>query len=319
MQVVTLARHAMATRFEIVLHGENAPALRAAGEEALHEIDRLEAQLSLYRPASEIARVNANAAREPVQITPPIFALLQHAQQLWRETHGAFDITIAPLVRCWGFMNGTGQMPTPEQIAEAREKIGMQHVVLDEEKFSVRFTREGVMLDLGAIGKGYAIDCAVELLREAGVTSALLHGGTSSIYAIGQPLDADHWNVAIEFPPADQAAVFSNGKKFFARISLENESLAVSAVWARAFQVGGKILGHVLDPRTGRPVSRAVMSAVVLPSATESDALSTALLVLGDDGHEMIAKLRPATRTLVVTPGEMDFQAEARGIEIRRT
>src|SRR5438477_13111440 len=102
MATVTLARHAMATRFEIVLVGDNAVSLRAAGEEALDEIERLEARLSLYRPTSEIAHLNARAAREPVRVTPGLFALLQHARQLHQESGGAFDITVAPLVRCWG-------------------------------------------------------------------------------------------------------------------------------------------------------------------------------------------------------------------------
>src|SRR5262249_163857 len=101
---VKLARHAMATRFEVVLYGANPISLPAAGEEALDEIERLEAQLSLYRPSSEIARINARAAHEPVRVTPSVFALLEQARRLSEETQGAFDITVAPLVRCWGFM-----------------------------------------------------------------------------------------------------------------------------------------------------------------------------------------------------------------------
>ncbi len=167
MALVTLARNAMATRFEIVLHGGNAVALRAAGEEALEEIDRLEAELSLYRPASQIAHVNARAAREPVRVSPRVFGLLRHAKNLHEETGGAFDITIAPLVRCWGFMGGSGHLPGPTELSEARSKVGMQHVQLDEADFTVRFERPGIMLDLGAIGKGYAIESAAEILREA--------------------------------------------------------------------------------------------------------------------------------------------------------
>jgi len=182
---VRLACSAMATRFEMVLHGEDAMALRAAGEEAIAEIERLEERLSLYRPSSEIAGLNARAARGPVRVTPPVFALLQRAQQLHKETGGAFDITIGPLVRCWGFMGSSGRMPTAQEIAEARALVGMDLVHLEPQGFSVQFAREGVMLDLGAIGKGYAIECAAELLREAGVTSALLHGGTSTVYALG--------------------------------------------------------------------------------------------------------------------------------------
>src|SRR4051794_28865309 len=185
MPLVTLARQAMATRFELALHGENEPALRAAGEEALHEIDQLEAQLSLYQPTSEIARVNARAGREPVRVSPRVFALLHHAMKLSQETGGAFDITIAPLVRCWGFMGGNGRMPTPEEVEQARSSVGVGLIELDAENSTVRFRKEGVMIDLGAIGKGYAIEQAVALLRDAEILSALLHGGTSTVYGLG--------------------------------------------------------------------------------------------------------------------------------------
>src|ERR1041384_8167049 len=182
MQTVTLARNAMATRFELVLHGENAVSLRAAGEEALEEIARLENQLSLYRPGSEIAQLNARAANEAVRVTPELFALLGHAVKLSEETGGAFDMTIAPLVRCWGFMGGTGKMPSREEIAGAKSKVGTANVRLNPANRTVHFACEGVMLDLGAIGKGYAVERAAEILRTAGVTSAMVHGGTSTAY-----------------------------------------------------------------------------------------------------------------------------------------
>ena len=185
MPPVTVACHAMATRFEIVLHGENTAALRAAGEEALRVVEQLEAQLSLFRASSEVAHLNARAAREPVRVTPGLFALLQQAQKLHAESGGAFDITIAPLVRCWGYMGGDGRLPRPEEVNEARAKVGMGLVQLNPDDFTVRFAREGVMLDLGAMGKGYAVERAAEALREAGVASALLHGGTSTVQAIG--------------------------------------------------------------------------------------------------------------------------------------
>ena len=117
---------------------------------------------------------------EPVTVTPSLFRLLQQAQQLSRETGGAFDITIAPLIRCWGFMGGTGSMPLPDELAEARAMVGMNLVELDEGAFTVRFARPGVMLDFGAIGKGYAVERAAGLVREAGVTGALINGGTST-------------------------------------------------------------------------------------------------------------------------------------------
>jgi thiamine biosynthesis lipoprotein len=312
----------MATRFEFVLHGDNPIALRAAGEEAIEEINRLEAQLSLYRPTSEIAHINARAAREPVRVSPGVFALLQRAQKLTSETSGAFDVTIAPLVRCWGFMGGSGKLPAEQELMEARAKVGMHLVQLNRGDFTVRFATEGIMLDLGAIGKGYAIDCATEILREAGVTSGLLHSGTSTVSAIGTPPGEDGWKIAIDHPSErtgstiaeDSSNHSSEAAKPLTTISLRDESLSVSAVWGKSFQAEGRTLGHVLDPRTGMPVSGAVLAAVVLPSATESDALSTALLALGKDGHESLAKVRPGMRTLLVSESGENYSVISSGL-----
>jgi thiamine biosynthesis lipoprotein len=339
MAFVRLARHAMATRFELILYGDNPVALRAAGEEALDEIERLELQLSLFKPSSEISHLNAQAARQPVRVTPRVFGLLELAKRLSQETEGAFDITIAPLVRCWGFMGGAGHLPRPEDLAAARAKVGMHLVQLNPNELSVHFEREGVMLDLGAIGKGYAIEQAVELLRDAGVSCALVHGGTSTIYGLGQPPEADSWRIEIPSPrneatPALRSALsglsspagegsgpMANApgrSDTFATVELRDTSLSVSAVWGKYFQAQGRKFGHIIDPRTGEPANGAVMSAVVLPSATETDALSTALLTLGPDGHELIANLRPDIRTLVVAESPGGLQAKSKGIEINR-
>jgi len=296
----------MATRFELVVHGPDLTSLRAAGEEAVAEIERLEDQLSLYRPASEIAGLNARAASGPVRVSPTLFALLRHAQQLHRETGGAFDITIAPLVRCWGFMGGSGRRPTPEEEAEARANVGMDLVCLDPDTLAVRFSRPGVMLDLGAIGKGYAIERAAEVLREAGVTSALLHGGTSTVYALGHPPEADFWQVALEGPPTTLGSPLSP----LPAVRLKDEAMSVSAIWGRSFQAEGKLFGHILDPRTGAPAQSAVLAAVVLPSATETDALSTALLLLGSGGHSHLAGLRPGMRTFLMLGANEGFRVE---------
>jgi thiamine biosynthesis lipoprotein len=282
---VAVARNAMATRFEIVLFGKDAASLRAVGEEALNEIERLDAQLSLYRPSSEIANINARAAREPVRVEPSLFALLQHSQKLSEETEGAFDITIAPLMRAWGLIGGNGKVPSRTELAEARACVGMYLIKLNVRNFTVRFARPGVMLDLGAIGKGYAIDQAAEILREAGITRSLIHGGTSTVCAIGSG-----WKVSIE----------SDYDEPIATVDLEDTALSVSAVWGKSFKVGRKTYGHVIDPRTGCPVQPALLAAVILPSATETDALSTALLTVGTAGQKMIAALRPGMRTIVV-------------------
>jgi thiamine biosynthesis lipoprotein len=331
MSTVRLARNAMATRFEIVLHGDNPASLRAAGEEALREIELLEAQLSLFRPSSEVAHVNARAAREPVRVTPRVFELLAHAARLTQETAGAFDITVAPLVRCWGFMGGSGGRPSEEEAASAIKRVGMHLVELDRGNLTVRFKCEGVMLDLGAIGKGYAVEKAAEILREAGIASGLLHGGTSTVYAIGHPPECDVWQVSIPIPQCGRrqseistkdsgAATFSPLAGMGANerpellVGLRDEALSVSAVWGKFFREGDKAFGHVIDPRTGQPAAAAEMAAVILESATETDALSTALLTVGPAGHEQIAGLRPGMRTLVVAEKAGELQVASRGI-----
>jgi thiamine biosynthesis lipoprotein len=287
-----LARHAMATRFELLLPGQDRVRLRAAGEEALDEIERLEGQLSMYQPSSEISDLNARAAREPVAVDPRLFRLLQRARGLSEATGGAFDITVAPLMRCWGFAGGAGRLPEPGELEAARAVVGMDRVVLDDEAFAVRFTTEGVTLDLGAVGKGYALERAAELLREAGITTALLHGGTSTIVAIGPPPGAQAWRVAIRHP--------THPDELITTIGLRDKALSVSAVRGKAFEAEGRLLGHVIDPHSGMPVAGARLAAVKADSATDTDALSTALLVRGASWLPEFCKVWPESRAWTV-------------------
>jgi FAD:protein FMN transferase len=300
MVTVTVARAAMATRFEIVLHGSNAIALRAAAEAALNEIDRLEAQLSFYLHTSDLSQLNAHAATRPVQVDPALFELLQRAQLLHRVTHGAFDLTVAPLMRCWGFTHGPGHLPSPPDIEHARNVTGMHLIDLDPTNFTVRFKRPGVLLDPGAIGKGFAIESAAEILREAGAHNALIHGGTSTVCALGSPSDSNTWQIALPQPHLASIQPSADPHPPLRTVSLRNQSLSVSAVWGKSFQMNGRTYGHVLDPRRLEPVSGALMAAVIAPSATDADALSTALLVLGPDGQDLLLHERPDIQTLVV-------------------
>ena len=319
-QTLTLARHAMATRFEMVLHGDDLVPLRAAGEEALQEIENLEAQLSLFRPTSEIAHINAQASRTPVCVSPAVFSLLQHAKTLWEQSGGTFDPTIAPLLQCWGFLGGKGSWPREEAIAEALAMTGMHLVELDPGSRTVRFARPGVMLDLGAIGKGYAVQVAADLLRDLGVSSGLLHGGTSTVYAFGKPPDSPHWSIAIDAPPPEPDSE-SLGKpsspSILATVPLQDQALSISAGWGKCFKRSGRVYGHVLDPRSGQPVENALMAAVVTASATETDALSTAMLVGGPDRYEVTSQLRPGMQSLLLTRGEQGMELRASGIQTR--
>ncbi|MFT4590425.1 MAG: thiamine biosynthesis lipoprotein [Candidatus Binatia bacterium] len=326
METVTLARYAMATRFEIVLQGEDESALRAAGEEALDEIEKLDAQLSFYNPASQISRINALAAREPVKVEPQLFELLRRARDLSAALDGAFDITIAPLMKCWGLAGGEGRLPSEEELVSARERVGMHHVILDQEKDTVRFEREGMALDLGSIGKGYALESAVELLRDLEIESAFIHGGTSTACAIGRPVDSEAWTVAIEHPRySELAACDPNGlseadraRATLTTVALRDEAMSVSAIWGKAFEIDGRTYGHVMDPRRGEPTEGAVLAAVVTPSATDSDALATGLLTLGAEGLPLLGKIAPKARALAAERGETtgDYEFHVRGLEL---
>ena len=302
-QPVRLARHAMATRFEWVLWGQAPERLRAAGEEALDEVDALESALSRYRESSDISRVNAGAAGGAVRVSPSTFRLLERARGLSEVTDGAFDITVGALLRAWGFVGGTGSRPSPEAVRQARDASGWHRVRLDGSAFSVTFDHPGVELDLGALGKGYALDRSLDLLTEAGVPHALLHGGTSSILTRGLAPDGRAWRVGLPGPQHSEpgttgSAALSGAASMTHSLELRDESLSVSAVWGKSFTEGGQELGHVLDPRTGEPVRRARCAAVVGPEAAVSDALSTALLVLGPEGRPLIEANNPGYRCI---------------------
>ncbi len=324
LEMVALARHAMATRFEIVLYGKDPVALRAAGEEALNEVEKLEAQLSLYKPTSEVAHLNRRAAKEPVRVEPGLFRLIQQAKALSEETGGAFDITIAPLMRCWGLMGDKGKVPSAEELAKARTVVGMHHLQLNAAESTVQFDVQGLALDFGAIGKGYAIEQAVEILRNAGIESALLHGGTSTVYGIGVATDGKPWKIAIQHPEQELATVALDKAKPVSRLAvvdLKDEALSVSAVWGKFFKVGKRIYSHIMDPRTGEPVNHAALAAVILPSATETDALSTALMVAGISGHKSVVELRQGMRALVVQPGKEKggYEVTTSGIKVENS
>jgi thiamine biosynthesis lipoprotein len=266
-----LALEAMATRFELVLEGDDPVRLRAAGEEALHEIERLDARLSRYRPASDISVVNRGAAQDAVPIDGEVLEILRICAEVSAESGGAFDVSVGALVDLWRHAGRTGRRPVGDAIAAARAACGMAHVVLDAGGRSVRFSREGLSLDLGAAGKGYAVDCAVERLREAGVAHALIHGGTSSVHAIGGQASGRPWPVHWAPRAARERVTFQ----------LTDEALSISATDGGSVTIDGRACGHVIDPRTGEPVPGPRSAVVRGPRSFLCDMLSTACLVRG--------------------------------------
>lgn len=271
----TLSIFAMATRFELILCGDNETRLRAAGEEVMDEITRLDSQMSLYRTESEIVLLNSQAAQRPVKLDPRLFRLLYQAASTSAATDLAFDITVTPLMRAWGLAGGRGRVPDAEEIERALSVVGVQHILFDSSDYSIKFNCPGIEIDLGAIGKGYAVESAVEMLRENGVQSAFIHGGTSTAYGIGTQPNSAPWRVAVADP--------TNPDNNLDTVELTNSALAVSAIHGKSFIDGEHEYGHVIDPRTGQPVSHTLLAAVTGPSPTLCDALSTALMVLGEE------------------------------------
>jgi thiamine biosynthesis lipoprotein len=288
----------MRTRFEIVLADERDEGeLRAAGEEALDEIERVEMDLSAYRRDAVLFGVNAFAADGPVQVDPVLFGFLSRAGALSQALGGAFDPTVGPLVR----YHRAGGGDDPAALAAARAAVGFAaHVRLDPATSTVAFTRPGVMLDAGALGKGYALARAASILGDVGIDRALLHGGTSSVLALGPPPALPAWQVAVQHPsiPGDRLAT----------VALLRSSLSVSSIFGRTTTRGGRSAGHVIDPRSGEPVAHTHLAAVVGADATDVEAISTALLVLGaDEGLALVERAFPAVSALVATPtGEGD-------------
>lgn len=285
---------AMGTQWQLKIYSDrDAAHLLAVAEEVGGEVERLEQLLSFYRDDSDLVQLNATASLGTVRVDPRLFDILKRARDLWSSTGGAFDPTIGPLLRAWGFVGNSGSMPSAREIESARSIVGMQHVALDEEALEVHYERPGIELEFGAIGKGYAIERAVELLREEfGIESALIHGGTSTIFALGVQPDGSDWKVAVQRPNAAPGETVLN-------LPLRDRAVSVSAPHGKWFQQDGKRYGHVLDPRTGYPAAGSVLAVVATGSATESDALSTALLVLGEPGIQLIRNLRPDCFALV--------------------
>lgn len=294
--LVRYSRRAMATSFEVLLPF-GMPAARAAAEAALDAIDTLEDQLTVYREQSEISRLNRRAYRETVAVEANLFELLTLAQRISAATDGAFDITAGALVKAWGFVRGPRRVPPEAVLAEVLQRIGMKYVALDGEQRAVRFLCSGLEINLGSIGKGYALDRAARLLQSQWkVSSALLHGGHSSVYAIGsQPGEARGWPVGISHPwrAASRLAI----------VWLRDRALGTSAASFQHLEWQGRKLGHILDPRTGWPAEGMASASALAPTAAEADALATAFFILGVEKARQYCEAHPGIGAILLPEG----------------
>ncbi len=285
----------MACEYAIVAYGEEEGARPRVLEAALDEVDRIDRLMSHYKPDSPLSRLNREAALGPVPVDPELFDFIALSLRYGRESGGAFDITVGPLMKAWGFFRGGGRVPGTEEIAALRERVGYQHVRLDPQARTIRFDRRGVELDLGGIAKGYAVDRAVALLRREGVAAALVSAGGSTIYALGAPPGADGWDVDLQ-DPVDPGAVALT-------VRLKDRALSVSGRSEKSFERDGVVYSHIMDPRTGRPVPGVLGVAVLAESGTAGDALDDAFFVQGVEGTRASLRRLPATEAYFFLPG----------------
>ena len=296
--LVRYCRRAMACQFEVFL---NAGQYEHDGETALQTldlVDELESQLSIYRESSEVSLINRTAADESVRVEPRLYALLERAIELSSRSQGAFDMTTGPLARLWGFVNRSGAMPDDASLAAALQQIGSRYVQLDPEQSTIRFDRPGIEINLGSIGKGYALDRCAEQFAAAGIGDVLLHGGNSSVLARGTAVAPDQregWTIGLRDPYHPDRRI--------GQIHLRDRALATSGSGTQFFLHEGRRYGHIIDPRSGWPADGVLSATVLAPSAAEADALSTALYVLGPERAEEFCATNSEIGCILLCPG----------------
>jgi thiamine biosynthesis lipoprotein len=287
----------MYTQFEFTLYarpGDTSTAsIQEIANEAFAAVDSLEAQISEWRRDSQTSYINQHAAQEPVRVATDLLDLLLTARTVHRDSHGAFDITVGPLIENWGFYRNQGRVPSDEELTKTLAVVGMDKVVLNDKERTVRFTVPGTRLDLGGIAKGLALDRAADVCRQYGVTIALLDAGTSSVLVLGAPPHHERgWTVRVGDP--------YNKDRYIEEIELRDASLSTSGSFAKFFELGGKKYCHIFDPRTGKPVEGILSASAIAPSGMISDALSTAFFVLGEEGTREYCRTHPDVRAVIV-------------------
>lgn len=294
---VHISRKAMACEFEVILNSGQYATGTEISLDALDLVEELESQLSYFRPDSEISEINRSAAEEPVHVEQRLFLLLQAADKIYRDTGGAFDLTATPLWKAWGFARGEGRLPSQEEIAKALETVGGSQIEMDADCRTVRFRKPGIELNLGSIGKGYAVDRVAELLDADDINDYLIQGGQSSVMAKGTRLsgsEPDGWLVGLGHPlrPGTRLGY----------VRVRNRALGTSGSASQFFRHKGRRYSHIVDPRTGRP-SEGVLSATVLaPQAATADALATSFFVLGPEKTADYCQSHPELATILVCP-----------------
>ena len=268
--------------FTVTAYGKNRTQLEAAVTESLEEARRIDSLLSNYKRDSEWSKVNRLAGQGPVAISKELFELLDACLQYSRQSEGTFDITVGPLMRRWGFFKGAGRFPHRSEIRTAMAAVGYQNIILDKQAQTVRFQNPSTEMDPGGVGKGYAVDRMVAILRDGGITSAFITAAGSSMYAIGTPPGEPGWKVAILHPAHKERSV--------AELTLKDQSMATSGSSEKYFIANGKIYSHIMDPRTGYPAQGTLAVSLIAPRALDTEVWAKPIYILG---REWAARHKP--------------------------
>lgn len=267
---------------------------RPALDAVRHRLRALEDEVSSWRPGSDVSMVNQRAGGDPVPVGADTFALIERAVAIHAETGGAFDVTIGPVWSLWPFRDRTGELPSRAAITEALRRVGSERIELDRGAHTVRLTGEGMRLNLGAIGKGYAAAVAAEVLLSEGITSFAVSAGGDILVSgrkRGRP-----WTVAIEHPrwPGRTLETFEAPAGLAVATSSDARQHVVS---------GGRILGHILDPRTGEPAVQCRSVTIATRDPVAADAFATAVFVMGPAPGLRWVEARPGVEALIVDAG----------------
>lgn len=294
LRLFSFSHPAMGTQFSLFLYARSAADAGSVADDVFAEIDRLDQLLSNYRDTSELSRINRDAATQTVTTDPEMIRFLEDSLHWSAASDGAFDITVGGLMKAWGFYRHAGTIPSALELNRLRAITGWQKVQLSSAARTVRFTAAGLELDPGGIGKGFAVDAAVRILRAGGATAAMLSAGSSTIYALGAPPHKTGWPVVIAGP------LPSKGK--LSVILLRDTSLSSADCSQKNFVVDGHLYCHIMDPRTLRPVEGRLQVSIIDPSATAGDALSNVLFVDGPErSFQVLKQYAPEAAALVLS------------------
>jgi thiamine biosynthesis lipoprotein len=291
---VSWTEHTMGTYGRVTLVTDDSAAAWGVAAIALAELRWVDSLMSNWTTTSEVARLNREAGTKETRVHPEVGRVLQAALALWKESGGAYDITVEPLVRAWGFLGGPRRVPSEAEIQAALAHVGAQRVHFAPETGMLRFDDPATRIDLGGIAKGYAVDVAAKSLVARGVRNALVDL-SGNMFAMGSPPGASGWRIGIR-DPRDRIP-------FLARLTLHGEGISTSGQYEQFVAVNGRTYGHIMDPRTGWPVQGLIAVTVVSPSAMECDGWDTPLFVVGLDAARRRAKALGDLSAILIQPG----------------